>query len=67
MGVAPDFGGISVYFLSSMTSSQTLPPLSPLDFCSVDEEIEAQGNDSRYVTARLGTQVVCLTAVAIRF
>ena len=39
----------------------------PLDFCSVDEEIEAQGNDSRYMTARLRAQVVCLTAVAIRF
>ena len=67
MGVATDFGGISVFFLSSMTLSQTLPPIFPLGFCSVDEEIEAQGNDSRYMTARLGAQVVCLTAVAIRF
>lgn len=42
--VAPDFGGISVY--SEFHDITNLASF-PLDFCSVDEEIEALGNDSQ--------------------
>lgn len=54
MGVAPDFGGyfcILPEFHDIITNSAS--PLSPLDFCSVDEGVKGTGNDSRYVTVGL--------------
>lgn len=57
MGVATDFGGNSVFLLSSLTLSQTLSHVSLIDLLFIDEEIEAQGNDSHSVTASFGTQL----------